>query len=162
MILNQRIITIIIFYFQFSEDHVSILYLTYKIAFSIFFIVGWILTVYNNKTAEDWGFYWIYLTNWSFVLMVVSYIYNTILVIVRFVKEHKGSPKVFNRWYERDHISTQISWGLSSVANSFAIAVTVIFWVALYHKGDDADWTALEKFNNFDVHLLQVNHLQIN
>ena len=88
--------------------------------------------------------------------MIISYIYNTVLVSVRFVKEHRGSPKVFNRWYERDHISTMISWALSSVANSIAICVTVIFWVALYHKGDDADWSALAKFNNFDVHLLQV------
>jgi len=138
-----------------KEDHVSILYLLYKIAISIFFFVGWILTVYENKTAQDWKYYWIYLTNWSFVLMIISYIYNTVLVSVRFVKEHRGSPKVFNRWYERDHVSTMISWALSSVANSIAICVTVIFWVALYHKGDDADWSALEKFNNFDVHLLQ-------
>ena len=142
--------------FFISEDHVSILYLLYKIAISIFFFVGWILTVYENKTAQDWKYYWIYLTNWSFVLMIISYIYNTVLVSVRFVKEHRGSPKVFNRWYERDHVSTMISWALSSVANSIAICVTVIFWVALYHKGDDADWSALEKFNNFDVHLLQV------
>ena len=93
--------------------------------------------------------------------MIVSYLYNTVLVVIRFVKEHRGSPKVFNRWYERDHISTMISWALSSVANSLAICVTIIFWVALYNKDDASDWTPMEKFNNFDVHLLQVGYLKL-
>ena len=87
--------------------------------------------------------------------MIVSFLYNTVLVVIRFVKEHTGSPKVFNRWYERNHVSTMISWALSSTANSAALAVTMAFWIALYDY-DDPPPTPMAKFNNFDVHLIQV------
>merc|ERR1712113_331548 len=60
----------------------------------------------------------------------------------------------FNRWYERNHVSTMISWALSSTANSVAICVTLAFWIALYDY-DDPPPTPMAKFNNFDVHLVQ-------
>ena len=87
--------------------------------------------------------------------MIVGFLYNTVLVVIRFVKEHTGSPKVFNRWYERNHVSTMISWALSSTANSVALAVTLGFWIALYDY-DNPPSTPMDKLNNFDVHLIQV------
>ena len=90
--------------------------------------------------------------------MIVSFIYNTVLVIIRFAKEHTGSPKVFNRFYERNHVSTMISWALSSTANAVAICVTLAYWTALYDS-ENPPSTAMGKFNNFDVHLIQVSNL---
>ena len=88
--------------------------------------------------------------------MIASFLYNTILVIMRFISEHRGSPKVFNRWYERDHFSTMLSWALSSTAGAVAICVTAAYWTALYDPKEAEKWTAVGKFNNFNVHLLQV------
>ena len=152
------------------DDHVSLWYLLYKLAFSAFFVTGYSLelkeTLKSMKHHEetpgcpDHQTYmrstWIYLTHWSFILMIASFLYNTILVIMRFISEHRGSPKVFNRWYERDHFSTMLSWALSSTAGAVAICVTAAYWTALYDPKEAEKWTAVGKFNNFNVHLLQV------
>ena len=151
--------------FFIIDDHVSLWYLLYKIALSIFFVTGYSLglkeTLQTKPTVDCpyqtyWRSKWIYLTHWSFILMIGSFWYNTILVVMRFVSEHRGSPKVFNRWYERDHLSTMLSWALSSTAGAVAICVTAAYWTALYKPEDATGWTPVEKFINFDVHLLQV------
>ena len=151
--------------FFIIDDHVSPWYLLYKIALSIFFVTGYSLGLketLQTKPTVDCSYHtfmrstWIYLTHWSFILMIGSFMYNTILVIMRFGSEHRGSPKVFNRWYERDHFSTMLSWALSSTAGAVAICVTAAYWTALYNPKEAEKWTPVEKFDNFNVHLLQV------
>ena len=88
--------------------------------------------------------------------MIASFLYSTILVIMRFISEHKASPKVSNQWYERDHFSTMLSWALSSTAGAVAISVTIAYWMALYNAEDAKEWTTVQKFNSYNVHLFQV------
>ena len=144
-------------------------FLLYKIVLSTFFVTGYSLDLkehlkvehYSNGTmkhgCQTYGrSTWIYLTHWSFILMIASFLYNTILVIMRFISEHKASPKVFNQWYERDHFSTMLSWALSSTAGAVAISVTIAYWMALYNAEDAKEWTTVQKFNSLNVHLFQV------
>ena len=41
----------------------------------------------GNKS--DWPFYFIYLTSWSYTLIVLSFLFSTILVALRFIEEKK-------------------------------------------------------------------------
>ena len=130
----------------------------YKIAISVFFIIGYSLDVNASAGNGYFAYQWIYLTHWSFILMISSFIYNTILVIIRFALERgwtecKGEAQ--NMFYQRNHLATKISWALSTTANSVAIAVTIAYWTALYDP-DNPPSSPMGKFNNFDVHLLQV------
>ena len=40
-------------------------------------------------TRSDWPYYWIYFTNWSWTLLCVSFLFDTILVVLRYKNERK-------------------------------------------------------------------------
>ena len=91
--------------------------------------------------------------------MVVSYLYDTSLVLIRFVQETKGLSGNGECWFETNHISTMILWALSSIANGVAIVVTVAYWTLLYNP--DNQMSPLEVVNDFNIHLTQVSVLPI-
>ena len=91
--------------------------------------------------------------------MIISYLYHTILVMIRFVQENMVLERKLQTgeyFFATNHVSTMISWALSSTANSIAICVTVAYWTALYDPNNPPS-DAMGKFNNFDVHLIQVS-----
>ena len=133
----------------------------HKITFSVYFIIGHGLVIKRYVDGGTWGYAWIYLTHWSWILMIVSYLYNTLLVLIRFVQENTRKSGKGEYFFEKNHISTMISWALSSTANGVAICVTLAYWTALYDPSDPELSPVLAKFNNFDVHLIQVSILLI-
>ena len=144
-------------HYYFSDDKVSAFYLMYKLAISIYFVIGYSLNAKSYISNGTWAYAWIYLTHWSFILMIVSFLYNTLLVCVRFWRQNAGKRYGGEHFFEKDHPSTMISWALSGTANTVAVSVTVAYWTALY-PGSTPPSTAMSKFNNFDVHLIQVIH----
>ena len=40
--------------------------------------------------TSDWSFYWIYFTNWSWTLLVASFIFDTVLVTLRYIEQKKS------------------------------------------------------------------------
>ena len=55
----------------------------------------------NLRTMDDdceisnWPFYWIYFTNWSWTLLVISFLFDTVLVTLRLVEERKSiNPQI--------------------------------------------------------------------
>ena len=71
----------------------TLAYLLFKVLISVYLIVAYIISHVTYALSEcsgssDWPFYWIYFSNWSWTLLVVSFLFDTILVIMRF-KEQK-------------------------------------------------------------------------
>ena len=140
----------------FTGDGDSLRYLLYKSAISLYLVIGWIL---NLKGYIDDGiskYYWIYLTHWSFFLLTFVYVYDTILVFSRFALEKTGNFQDGAYLVEKNPFSTIIAGPLMNTANTVAIVITLVYWLALYDP--DKLHTTMDKFNNINIHLFQVRN----
>ena len=142
---------------SFADDGLSIFYLIYKYVISLYLVVAWILDIKSYVDNGFIDFYWIYLTKWSFCLLVFSCVYETILVSIRFVLERKGNSGERVYFFQNNHYSTMILWALAATANCIAICVTVVYWTLLYER--DPEDSTLEKFSNVNTHLMQVSYV---
>ena len=89
-----------------SDGKVSKYYLTFKIVTSTYLAIAYAITHYSfnrfkseckesnsDKDPDDgtasWAHYWIYLTFWCFTILVAGFIFETILVSLRYIDEWK-------------------------------------------------------------------------
>ena len=135
----------------------SIAFLIHKSIISFYLFIGLILDIKCSVDDGWFDFYWIYLTKWSFCLLALSYLYETILVCIRFFLEKTGKSGMGIYFFERNHCCTMISWALTTTANSTAIAITIIYWIVL-HAPDHQNNT-MEIMSSINVHLMQVSCL---
>ena len=137
-----------------AQDTVSKWYLTYKIIFGAYFLIGYgIFDFYlHGHVKDNLGLTMIYLTHWCHKLMTTSFMYNSILVVIRYTQE-KRKQVTNNCFFERNCLVTKLTWIMSSSANNLAIAVTIVYWGALYDSNEKR--TLLEEFDNYNVHLIQ-------
>ena len=135
----------------------SIIYLIYKYAISLYLIVAWILDIRCYVDNGFINFYWIYMTKWSFCLLVFSWVYEAILVSIRFALERKENSGERVYFFQKNHYSTMILWALAATANCMAISVTLIYWILLHES--DPENSTLETFSNINMHLMQVSYV---
>ena len=142
----------------FAGDRVSIAYLAHKSIISVYIVICLILDIKCSIDGGWFDFYWIYLTKWGFCLLVFSYVYEMILVCIRFFLEKtEKSDREGIYFFEKNHCSTMISWALTSIANSTAIAITVVYWQVLHDPNNQNN--TLEMISTINIHLMQVRCL---
>ena len=85
--------------------------------------------------GSDWPYYWIYITNWNWTLICISFWFDSSLVFLRYMKEkkqlnHINGSKITS--IEKDfHIGIRISWLFSTISYSSALATTIINYALL-------------------------------
>ena len=80
---------------------------------------------------------------------------NTILTFLRFaLVETENSQE--RRFIEKNHYSALILGPLMNTAHTVAIVITSVYWLILYDP--DKIHTAMDKFNNLNIHLMQVRY----
>ena len=75
--------------FTIIEGGVTLAYLSFKVLVSLYLMVAYIIShvtyaISVFSGSSDWPFYWIYFTCWSWTLLVVSFLFDTIMVIMRY------------------------------------------------------------------------------
>ena len=143
-------------FIYFTDDGLSLRYLLYKFIISLYLVIGCIL---NLKSYIDDGiskYYWIYLTHWSFFLLAFVYLYDTIFTFIRFALEQTESSQGVAYFVEKNHFSALILGPLMNTAHTVAIVITSVYWLILYDP--DKIHTAMDKFNNLNIHLMQVRY----
>ena len=140
----------------FLDDGVSLRYLLYKFIVSLYLVISCIL---NLKSYIDDGiskYYWIYVTHWSFLLLAFVYMYDTILTFLRFALEERESVQVVEYFVEKNRFGLLILSLLMNTAHTVAIVITSVYWLVLYDP--DKIHTEMDKFNNLNIHLMQVRY----
>ena len=59
-----------------------------------------------GDNRSDWPYFWLYLTNWSYTLIILSFSFSTILVIIRFIEE----KRCLHRDVEENCVTTSPSY----------------------------------------------------
>ena len=115
------------------------LFLAWRVCSFVSVFVVWIMNLVEN---DDGGKHFIYLTNISFMMLMlylgVATIITSICVIV--LKQHRR---------DRLHIVEQFQWVLFNYNAGIAPLITIIFWTLL-SKGDDYG------YRNLFVHMFNV------
>ena len=134
-------------------DHLSVYYLVYKILFWSYFMASYILHTYDWTMKGLYGYYGLYFTNWMTTLNLISYTFNTSLVITRFIQERfSGHDSLTQRhFFEENHISIMLSWALSTTSNSMSLIVAIVYWTFLHEF--NPNFSSLDTFVNYDYHL---------
>jgi hypothetical protein len=85
---------------------------------------------------SDWPFYWIYMTYWGYTLIIFSFLYDTIMVILRFIEEKKclrrkaeGNCDVINPSYKGSHCD--IFWIIMCLSSKL---LAVFFTITLFFQ----------------------------
>jgi hypothetical protein len=71
------------------------------------------------------------------------------------VQEKQTRIGTTKRFFETNNAVTSTSWALSTIANALALTITIMYWIVLYHPEEHINYTFLEHYDNFDVHLVQ-------
>jgi len=102
-----------------------------------------------------WPYYWIYFTNWSWTLICISFWFDSILVLLRYIKENKQLNHVNGSkitLIEKDlHIGIKISWLFSTISYPSALITSIIYYAFLYASYD----TKLLTYNDLNTHAFQ-------
>ena len=135
------------------KDYLSVYYLIYKILFWNYFMASYILHTYDWTMKGLYGYYGLYFTNWMTTLNLISYTFNTSLVITRFIQERfSGHDSPTQRhFFEENHISIMLSWALSTTSNSMSLIVAIVYWTFLHEY--NPNFSSLDTFVNYDYHL---------
>ena len=133
-------------FFYISEKKVTKHFVTYKILTALFFLVILVLTLVMLYIKTEWfKFYFIYATNWTFILMTFGAILEAILVIVRY----RGEKNISN-W---QFIGTISIW-ISSMTYAGEMLITFCYWTAIH------DWTSTNtKYNDAAFYFNLTHHL---
>ena len=136
-----------------KQDNVTKFFLVYKILIGAYFVVGFGIYLYLHGYVQNTiGITMIFLTHWCHKLMSLSFVYNSILVVVRFIQENR-EKRADDNFFEKNGVLTKISWAMSTAANNLAITVTVLYWSVLYDPNRKG--TPLQVYENYDTHLIQ-------
>ena len=113
---------------------------------ALFFLVILVLTLVMLYIKTEWfKFYFIYATNWTFILMTFGAILEAILVIVRY----RGEKNISN-W---QFVGTISIW-ISSMTYAGEMLITFCYWTAIH------DWTSTNtKYNDAAFYFNLTHHL---
>ena len=136
-----------------TQDTVSRWYMMYKLSLGVYFLSTFgVYSYLHGFVKNDIGLTMIYLTHWCHKLLTVSFTFNTALVVIRFIQENR-KKRTEDTFFEENCFTLKLSWIMSSAANNLAIAVTIVYWGALFDPKEER--ATLEEFENYDVHLIQ-------
>ena len=139
------------------NDDLSVFYLVYKILFSYYFMATYVLHSYSWARKGLYGYFGLYATNWLTTLNLISYTFNTALVILRFIRERffgfhdSATERIF---FKENHISIMLSWALSTTSNCMSLLVALVYWIAVHEYIPDK--SSLATFVTYDTHLFIV------
>ena len=138
------------------NDDLSVFYLVYKILFSYYFMATYVLQSYSWARKGLYGYFGLYATNWLTTLNLISYTFNTALVIIRFIQERFfGHDLTTERiFFNENHISIMLSWALSTTSNCMSLLVALVYWIAVHEYIPDK--SSLATFVTYDTHLFIV------
>ena len=137
-------------------DYVSTAYLVYKVILGIYFLTSFsILTYLHVEIKRDFAITWIYFTHWGHKLIIISYLLNTVLVVIRYVQEKETRTGTNKKFFETNNVVTEISWALLTMANAVALTITIVYWTVLYDPENQINYSSLQHYDNIDVHLIQ-------
>ena len=138
------------------NDELSVFYLTYKISFTYYFMAGYILHTYSWARKGLYGYFGLYATNWLTTLNLISYTFNTALVIIRFIQERFFGHDLAKQriFFKENHITIMLSWALSTTSNCMSLLVALVYWMAVHEYMPDK--SSLATFVTYDTHLFIV------
>ncbi|XP_052679430.1 protein rolling stone-like isoform X2 [Crassostrea angulata] len=92
-------------------------------------LIGWFLAdiIYESETFyqdRTWT-YAVYATNWSFFLLVITSVYQTVCSLVYTAK---SSDNLDDRYFDRMPLSLKILWVLKNMSYNSAFIVTMSYW----------------------------------
>lgn len=119
-----------------TSSQPSLLYLIYKWAITIFFIVGWVISIIDIPHLNEPNFsnakWLIYLTNWGFTMCMIQSILSTAMVTVCYsIAQQDSETSKF-----QDHKILQlykVYWVTNIIATDIAFGITIIYWSLLYN-----------------------------
>ena len=116
------------------------------------------LSLDDNCEISSSRYFWIYFTNWSFTVLVISFLFDSVLVTLRFMKEKKSierqrkyGDKLIIPRYKVFHMGLRISWILSSIAYPVALFITLLYWIVLHKPLRNP----LRIYSNMNLHAIQ-------
>lgn len=119
-----------------TSSQPSLLYLIYKWAITIFFIVSWVISIIDIPNLNEPNFnhakWLIYLTNWGFTMCMIQSILSTAMVTVCYsIAQQDSETSKF-----QDHKILQlykVYWVTNIIATDTAFGITIIYWSLLYN-----------------------------
>uniref|UniRef100_A0A1B0CZ86 Uncharacterized protein n=1 Tax=Phlebotomus papatasi TaxID=29031 RepID=A0A1B0CZ86_PHLPP len=114
---------------QWQRRNRNCIYLIYRWIIAIIFIASVAVSMSNNVTASDWGFYFIYLTNWGIVACTITTTMGAILVSL-----WHFHPQFSARVESEGVVPTsfKVYWTLHNSTLVMSIIITIIYWSILF------------------------------
>lgn len=109
---------------QWQSGNKSIGFLIFRWFLALFFIGGLSYAWINTAQAGEFGFWFIYMTNWGLLICTISTIYAAILTTLHHFQKLDLSTE--SRSYK-------ILWWLSNVSTVLAFMITIIYWAVLFN-----------------------------
>ncbi|KAB0801075.1 hypothetical protein PPYR_05429 [Photinus pyralis] len=124
----------------------TLLYLIYKWAITIFFIVSWVVSIIDIPHLNEPNFnhakWLIYLTNWGFTMCTIQSLLSTTMVTICYsVPSHDSETST-----SQDHKILglyKVYWVTNIIATDIAFGITIVYWTLLY----DAKYVPLSAVN---------------
>ncbi|CAH1782828.1 unnamed protein product [Owenia fusiformis] len=116
-------------------------YCVYRVVVGVGFIVWVAMDIYTEANEFYVGHpevWFIYATNWSFMLLGISNMYNAILVVYYYCKTKKDGKDDCGLELGSDNMpwSIMIHWMLYNIVSNAALVVTISFWTFLVSFDD--------------------------
>ena len=128
----------------------------------LYMVYRWVVCLYFGGYLLAWMFssgphFFIYLTNWSYILLNVHLLYAALLVTVEYFKAYVCCRRhhndlnfernadefniikplgCFNSEYNQLSWYHMIQWVLFNIANQAAVCVVILYWSLLFRGGD--------------------------
>ncbi|XP_013393890.1 protein rolling stone [Lingula anatina] len=118
--------------FATAQGGFGIAYVIYRVIWALFHVTWIILSgviPYSWYSSEPNRVKWfIYLTNWSYLILTVSAIMQAAVAINHYVerRKHGGVPYPAMTWY------LKMAWVIYNISSNAAIVVTALFWGLIF------------------------------
>ncbi|GAB0089035.1 Protein rolling stone [Sergentomyia squamirostris] len=114
---------------QWQRRNKSFFYLIYRWVIAAIFIGAVVVSMSRNVTASDWGYYFIYLTNWGIIACMITTTMGAILVSL-----WHFHPQ-FSARVEGDGVvpaAFKVYWALHNSTLIMSVIITIIYWSILF------------------------------
>jgi hypothetical protein len=109
---------------QWQSGNKSVGFLIFRWFLALFFIGGLSYAWVDNIQKGEFGFWFIYMTNWGLTICTLTTIYAAILTTLH----HFQKLNLTN-----ESLSYKILWWLSNVSTVLAFMITIIYWAVLFN-----------------------------